>query len=131
MSERTFVVPGKPSPKARARTTSRGITYTPKPTQLAEAKVLECYLAAYPDAEPLTGPVTLAVEAVFPVPDSWSKAKKALAGPHTSRPDLDNLLKLLTDALNGVAFLDDSQVCHITAYKHYGYEPPHIKVTLA
>jgi Holliday junction resolvase RusA-like endonuclease len=116
---RRFIVPGKPTPKARARTTRQGHTYTPKQTQLAEGKVLECYLAEYRHLPPFDGPVILDVEANFEVPASWSKARKAAATWHTSRPDLDNIVKLVTDALNGVCFGDDSQVCEITARKCY------------
>jgi len=119
---RAFSIPGKPTPKARARTTKAGVTFTPKPTQLAEGKVLECYLAAYPDAPPYEGAVELSVMVYFSIPPSWSKKKAAAAkdAPHVSRPDLDNIIKMVTDALNGVAFKDDSQISYITAMKNYG-----------
>lgn len=35
------------------------------------------------------------------------------------RPDLDNLVKFLLDAINGVVFADDAQVCKISASKLY------------
>lgn len=38
-------------------------------------------------------------------------------GPHAQRPDLDNLVKLVLDALNGVAWADDGQVSHVIASK--------------
>lgn len=43
-----------------------------------------------------------------PMPKSWSKKKKALNDGqcHTSKPDLDNMLKALFDALYG----DDSHI---------------------
>jgi Holliday junction resolvase RusA-like endonuclease len=116
---REFFVPGRPSPKARARTTKTGHTFTPKPTQLAEGKVLECYLAANPDAESLEGPVSVYVGIFFAIPASWSRKKREEARYHTGRPDADNILKLVTDALNGVAFADDSQVCDIRVTKRY------------
>jgi len=114
-----FFVPGKPSPKARARTTKRGITYTPKTTQLAEGKVLEHFLKAY-DGEPLEGALRIDVYAVFEVPKSWSKKRKAEAVWHTARPDIDNIVKLVTDALNGSAYKDDSQIAAMGAMKCYG-----------
>ena len=52
-------------------------------------------MAKYPDGEPFDGPVKVVVE-------FW-KAKRG-------RPDLDNLVKLVTDALNGVAYRDDEQI---------------------
>ena len=39
--------------------------------------------------------------------------------PHTSRPDLDNLVKSVSDGLNGVAFRDDSQITELRAIKQY------------
>jgi Holliday junction resolvase RusA-like endonuclease len=120
MIRREFYVPGKPTPKARARTLKTGHSYNPKPTQLAEAKVLECYLAYYNGAPPFAGPVAVEVHATFSVPESWSKKRKADAVYHVSRPDADNLGKLVTDALNGVAYVDDSQIVHLCVSKRYG-----------
>jgi Holliday junction resolvase RusA-like endonuclease len=60
----------------------------------------------------------------FPCAASWSKRKTAaaLAGVtrHTQRPDLDNLLKAITDGLNSVAYGDDAQLCQIVAEKQFG-----------
>jgi len=38
---------------------------------------------------------------------------------HLKKPDIDNLIKAVLDAMNGVVFLDDSQVCSLTAQKRY------------
>lgn len=57
-------------------------------------------------------PLILSVEFVFP-----HKKKRGL---HNKRPDIDNLLKPLKDALSGVVYKDDSQVCSINAIKTYG-----------
>lgn len=48
------------------------------------------------------------------------QSQKARAYYHTSKPDLDNLTKALKDALNGVIYVDDSQICFLDAKKHYG-----------
>lgn len=39
-----------------------------------------------------------------------SRPKKALSEPDTYKPDVDNIGKVVLDALNGVAYLDDKQV---------------------
>lgn len=72
--------------------------------------------------KPLTGPVRLKVSAVWPWPKSWSARKRLTAGAHykTSRPDADNIGKLIGDALNGVAWLDDAQVVEVSITKQYG-----------
>lgn len=76
---------------------------------------------------PHAGPVTLDLMATFAPPQSWPKWKRerALAGdwPHLSRPDVDNLVKLVKDGLNGAAWLDDSQVINVSGAKQYGSTP--------
>jgi len=48
----------------------------------------------------------------------------------TGRPDLDNLIKFVLDALNGLAWPDDSAVVSISATKIYLYEPQtYLKIT--
>jgi len=117
-----------PVPKGRARSTKAGRHYTPAPTRLAEAAVRAAWWSQVGvSAAPYGGPVQVEVVATFPVPASWPVWKRSLAErglwPHTSRPDLDNLVKLLTDALNGVAWKDDSQIVRIVGVKQYGPRP--------
>lgn len=46
--------------------------------------------------------------------------KAGLEAPHPAgRPDLDNVVKLVLDALNGLAFLDDALVCELAASKRW------------
>ena len=69
-------------------------------------------------AEPLSGPVSLELWFCMPRPKArtW-KTKPMPREWHTSRPDVDNLMKAVMDALNGVAWQDDSQVCETLAVK--------------
>lgn len=46
----------------------------------------------------------------------------------TAKPDLDNLTKAVQDALNGIAYMDDSQICIVHAAKHYGAGQPGVWV---
>ena len=39
--------------------------------------------------------------------------------PHTGKPDIDNIAKAVLDALNGIAYEDDSQICKVDASKWY------------
>ena len=87
----TFVVPGRPRAKARPRVTGRG-TYTPAITRDAQTRVAAFALAA--GARPVTTPVGMMVEFLT----------------DRRKVDLDNLGKLVMDALIGVAYVDDSQV---------------------
>jgi Holliday junction resolvase RusA-like endonuclease len=51
---------------------------------------------------------------------------------HEKKPDLDNLLKALKDALTGLAWRDDSQVCQCYCEKRYANhdEQPHATITV-
>ena len=50
------------------------------------------------------------VQFVIAMPKSWSEKKRAamLGQPHTQKPDIDNLLKAIADAVHG----DDSHIWH-------------------
>jgi Holliday junction resolvase RusA-like endonuclease len=92
------------------------------------------YYAKAAGARPTDLPCTLAATAVPPIPASWSvkDRRAALDGltPHTVKPDWDNLGKVVSDALNGIAWKDDAQVCWANVKKVYG-EQPLLQVTIA
>ena len=56
---------------------------------------------------------------VIPMPKSWSEKKKAEMAhkPHQQRPDIDNLVKAVLDALHD----EDCHIWSITATKIWGY----------
>jgi len=122
-----IIVPGEPVGKGRPRF-GRGRAYTPEKTANAEAVVRECARAVYPEKKHLiSGPVCLTVMFFMTIPKSWSKKKQHQAAigevRPTSTPDLDNLLKLVGDALNGVVYLDDKQIIEVKGEKFYSFEP--------
>jgi len=116
----TLVIPGKPFAKQRARTTRQGRMYTPAETVSYERQVGQ--IAAQHFTKPLDGPVRLEVVAVFQPPKSWSKRKteEMLHRHHTQKPDLDNCFKAIKDALNRIAWGDDSQVSEMSGRKMWG-----------
>ncbi|RUM87196.1 MAG: RusA family crossover junction endodeoxyribonuclease [Thermodesulfatator sp.] len=77
--------------------------------------------------EPISGPVALDLWFYLPIPKSFSRRKRlrALSGElrPTGRPDLDNLVKAVLDALLGVALEDDRQIVELRAAKLYGAVP--------
>lgn len=107
-----FFVPGKVQGKARPRFSSRSRTvYTPGKTKSYERQIAEAYEAQQGSC--FEGAVTVMIEAVFPIPKSWPRAKKAEAAAGKiipGRPDIDNILKIVLDGLNGIAYQDDKQV---------------------
>jgi len=70
--------------------------------------------------KPLTTPVSLTIFFYMPRPKRliW-KTKPMPSHPCDKRPDIDNLIKSVTDGLNGIAYLDDGQISSIHAYKRY------------
>lgn len=71
-------------------------------------------------ALPFDGPLKLEVTFYMPLPQRQSKKKHQESHlPHYSRPDIDNLLKLLLDACNGVIIKDDALIANIVAQKVY------------
>jgi Holliday junction resolvase RusA-like endonuclease len=126
-----FTIPGDPKPKGRPRAsvnkhTGRVQVRTPDKTREAE-QTLAARAMEFRPPEPLTGPLHVDVIFVLPVPKSWSKWKHEAAEAghyfHTSKPDRDNLVKLFKDALNGLFWLDDSQICMGFTQKVYGAQP--------
>ena len=106
MSMVYFFVPGKVQGKARPRFSSRsGTVYTPGKTKSYERQIAEAYEAQRGSC--FEGPVMVVIEAVFPIPKSWTRAKKAeaLAGKlPPGKPDIDNILKVVLDGRLSAAF---------------------------
>jgi Holliday junction resolvase RusA-like endonuclease len=99
--------------------------YTPKETATFENLVRVCYLQSFHKTTTIECPISVGICAVFPYVKSLSKCLIAAGGtiPKTTKPDGDNLIKCVLDALNGYAWKDDSQVYRITFLKKYGTEP--------
>lgn len=125
MSEATFsfVVPGRPQGKGRPRF-YKGHAYTPDSTRRYEALIRETARAAAKKAgwKIADSGVHVHVDALFPVPKSWPREKKAAAERDEltpGKPDIDNVVKAVLDGLNGVAYTDDKAVKAISASKKY------------
>jgi Holliday junction resolvase RusA-like endonuclease len=104
--------------------------YTPPKTAEYELLVAKCggfAMQAQCYADPFKGNIGIEILVILPVPNSWSKKKRAeaLIGDikPVSKPDLDNIIKSIGDGLNGIVWEDDSQICVISARKQYGEEP--------
>ena len=129
-----FEVPGNPQGKARART-GKGFSYTPEKTVLYENLIKQCFMAlenkqTFFDKEPLEMYIT----AYFPIPKSTSKKdleriKKKELFP-TKKPDADNIAKVICDALNGIAYNDDTQIVKLEIRKQYTTEEPKVVVSI-
>lgn len=126
----TFTVPGKPRGKERPRF-ANGHAYTPDKTKDYEEKVGWCWKLQSGESFGENIPIKMKVAAYFPIPQSASQKKRAaLDGTfHTSKCDLDNLIKCLADSLNGRAYPDDAAISVIHAEKRYS-DRPRVEVCL-
>lgn len=121
-----FTVLGKPKSKGRPRFSRRGKyikTYTPHSTteyeKLVKLSAIE-QCKGQLDKE-YTGLVKMSIKVCFRPNKGISKKQHDLliGQAHLKRPDLDNLIKIICDGLNGIAYKDDNQVAIINAEKVY------------
>lgn len=116
-------IPGAPLPGSRPRVTSRG-TYDPQKKEKTATKWL--LRSQYSDS-PSSSPLILDIQFHLPIPKSYSKKKQAAAASgelhHTSKPDIDNLLKYILDSMNGIIFTDDSHIFMLQSKKLYAEKP--------
>lgn len=93
-----------------------------------EAKMGEIALIWRSESLPqLEGPLSLECEFLFDRPASHFRASGEVKEQHLlTRPgrgkyggDIDNLVKIVQDALNTVAYQDDSQIAELRAVKRY------------
>lgn len=86
---------------------------------LAYSKTLRALAKQQWLIKPIDGP--LKVEVIFHVPRPKTISIKKRKYPHC-KPDLDNLEKLLWDALEGIVFVNDSRIVTKTISKQYSSE---------
>lgn len=114
---RGFYVEANPFGKQRPRYPRRGgRPYTPKETVEYEKLVMAAYLSKFAETEPYGRDTSICLDVIayYPIPKSYSKKKRqdCLYG-HVGvnkKPDGDNILKVIADGLNGIAFEDDKQI---------------------
>ena len=122
-------IPGKPMGKQRPRHNRyTNATYTPEKTKTREAEIVIAYRKRYGSYKfPKGNFLEMTVYAYVPIPKKTPKAVREkmisrIIMP-TVKPDGDNILKLVADALNGTAYDDDRQLVKMTVAKYYNEEP--------
>jgi Holliday junction resolvase RusA-like endonuclease len=132
----TFTIPGEPQGKGRARIGRVGAharMFTPAKTMAYEGLVAHIAAQAMNGRPPLTEACAVEMTITHNVPASWSKKKSAsaLAGDiyPTKKPDVDNVIKAIFDAMNNVVWKDDTQAVEVVCKKKYG-EVPGVSISL-
>lgn len=120
-----YSIPGEPKGKGRPRFTRQGgfvKTYTPEETVSYEDHVRNEYRLAA-QGRTFTGEVHMTIDCYFSIPKRTSKKKSALMVSGqirpTKKPDADNIAKIIADALNNVAYKDDTQIVELIVRRWY------------
>lgn len=133
----SIYVPGPPQGKARARTVRQGNfvhSYTPEKTVVYEnlIKVLAVQEMSKIRESIIKGPIFLKIVAYYPVPKSVSNSRRTQMTSGKlkpcKKPDADNIAKVVSDALNGIVYEDDSQICDLNVKKLYTVQEPGVYV---
>ena len=134
LNKNTFELPNSKriiiygSPKAWKRHRSSRISGMYDPNT-PEKRVIQSYFeeefgANFPMIQ---GEITMFIKAYRPIPKSMPKAMSLLYEAEVlkplGRPDVDNFIKLIQDALNGIIYRDDAQITKIVSEKYLSFTP--------
>lgn len=130
-----FTVLGEPKGKGRPRFVPKtGRAITPKDTANYETLVrmeyaAQCQGFKFPDGTMLD----MRILAYYSIPKSATKKNKELMKKQflrpTKKPDMDNVVKIIADSLNQIAYRDDTQIVDCQCRKFYS-DNPRVEVTI-
>ena len=130
MSTLHFHVPGQPIGKGRPRIGKVGAharMFTPTKTVNYEGLVAFAAQQAMKGASLFENACEVKMRIDCQIPASWSQKKQRAAEAGeirpTTKPDVDNIVKAVFDAINGVVWKDDVQVVALTLTKRYSMVP--------
>lgn len=129
-------VPGPPRAleRNRHRVIQRGplppmaVSYLPAKSRNNQAIIRDFAQQAMRGRPPINTMAELRIVAFMPIPESFSRPKKARAGADqevrpAGRPDADNLLKQVGDAIEGVVIRNDMRFTDVAIWKRYSDRP--------
>ena len=130
-----FTVLGEPKGKGRPRFIPKtGRAITPKDTVNYESLVkleygIQCKGIKFPDDAQLD----MRILAFYGIPKSMTKKNRELVNKRllrpTKKPDMDNVVKIIADSLNGIAYRDDTQIVDCQVRKFYS-DQPRVEITI-
>ncbi len=130
-----FELPIKPMPHQSVRFTKRGIAYKPKNVGVYQSEIINLILEMLPcDFEIIPKGTPIQIDYIhycYAYPKSTPKKNRKVHSK-TTKPDLqDNLNKAFFDALEGVLFEQDQNICYIAEMKKYYQEKDCIKFKIS
>ncbi len=131
-----IIIPGVPMAKQgdRVKTAwnktvgkSYSIHYQPRKIKDEQKRIAQYAMGAMGLAvvDVLDCEIELEINFVFPWPKATSKIRMDKINDNfkSTKPDLDNLEKMLCDGLEGIVFVNDSRICFKHSRKTYGRKP--------
>ena len=127
-----FDIPGQPIGQGRPKFSTingHARAYDPEKSRNYKAYVRMLATQAMKDTgfEMIDGPCAVLINAFFEVPKSKSKKFREAAlldqERPTKKPDADNIVKAIQDALNGLTYKDDACIVHLACQKFYSDNP--------
>ena len=124
-------IKGKARPRVNTYTCK---AYTPENTKDYEMLIKQYFKIKYPRYVALENRIKVTINAYFKVPKTTTKKDIALIEEGklspTKKPDIDNIVKIILDSLNGIAFKDDNQITKIEVEKLYTFEDERVYVKI-
>lgn len=132
----SLIILGEPKSQKRHRTVRMGsFNRNYDPSAADKGDLLSVVQHNAPE-KPHDRPLRLIIDAFFTRPKSHFKSgknshlvKDNAPEYHIARPDADNVIKLIFDALNKVYWRDDSVLCEVGVRKRYS-ETPRIEIKI-
>jgi len=123
-----LILDGEPIGKGRPRfSRGTGHAYTPEKTARFEERLAWAAQDTMKRRPLFDGPLRVLINAYFSIPLSKSAKWKLAALEQkilpTKKPDIDNIIKGIADALNKVVYVDDTQIVSLSAGKFYSDRP--------
>lgn len=124
MSRITFIVPGDICPWARAGKHGK-VQFTPAKQRNYMQVIRGGAHDAMDGRPPMEGPVSLKIVAVYPWPKTTTKKRRgdAAGAWKYTKPDSDNIAKIIKDSMNNIVFVDDAQCACVAIWKCFGSRP--------
>lgn len=97
-----------------------------------EAWIRKCYKQQ--SGQYFTGPLRVFINVYFKIPKSYTKKQREAIRTGelypTKKPDADNIAKVILDALNKVAYKDDTQVIELVVIKRYTEDKERVELEI-
>lgn len=138
MDDFSLTVYGEPQALKRHRHRNMGkFVQTYDPSKEDKENFLYKAITDNKPSKPIEKPIILHINFYMSRPKSHygtgknsNKLKPSAPKYHIKKPDLDNLVKFVKDAFNGVYWKDDSQIFKMYPEKHYTNFTPRTEITL-